>query len=838
MKKNHTVMRLFTFVLVLALLTSLLTGCSKPTSNLPDATNATTPTAGTVTRESVFNAFCADMKTQDSTFQTEGLVVLEGDTYYACIGDKLYPVDSYSATEDPKNAGKSKLFNHDFEDAGEIIPAAIAQFRDIPYITYLSEGKETARACNRYMQVTAAGRSYTISFYASDKNELICLYDQGGIQVTRGIIGQISSAPANKTVKNVIYMIADGGGYDNFTLAGKVKERLQVLGLNKITGAKTEITTNQLAGLGKDKVSGLYLNELLVGSANTLLTVPHGTATNYKSYITDSAAAGTALSSGYKTEYTYLGIDDGEKPRASLTELARLNGMATGLVTTKSYMDATPQAFFTSHSIYRYEYQDNSLQSLYSGIDVVIGEGTEFGDLYKTDPTSHPDVYASVLGYTVARNKTEMLAKAADPTTKKLWTAILGAGKTTENDRAGDRLTYDVDADDSAEQPSLLEMTKAALQVLSNNINDPDGFFLMVEGGALDNAAESGCLRGAVGEYLAFDEAFGYCVNWAAQRGDTVVIAVPDHDSGGFSGIESCEEVLMDGIITGAIGTDLIESTTTFARFKTILNKIGANTKSMAIHSNHTDMAVPISLYAPDSVREALLTAMGLPTAAGQIRIGDSKYYVKNAGSDLTWYTSSALNNDYTIDNTAIAPALAQVLQMGSLEDATNALFVNVGHSDKTSFTGVYGGTLTFAEKTHTNYYARYNCNTYDNNGLSISRNTLHYTLNGTKKDIAPLGNHPLKAIFVLDTTYQTYKGTFYVPSSILSEANILWRVTISCSEWGFGKVLYATPDATITLPAAPEGKQIIYTDGTNVYHPGDVVSYKEGDLQLRAYIK
>jgi len=843
MRKNRYLSRLFAFVLVLTLLTGLLAGCSKPSTTTPNSSTPTSPTTtaptvAAVTYETIFQTFCTDAKAADSTFQTEGLIVRDRNAFYVCIGDKLYPVDAYTAAEDPEKAGKAKLFTHDFEDAGEVIPAPVAQFRGIPYITCLADGKQVARACSHYTQVTAAGKTYTVSFYMSGKSELLCLYEKGEVQITRGIIGQVASVPSGKTVKNVIFMIADGGGYDNFTLAGKVKERLQVLGLPKIPGAKTDITTNQLSVLGKDKVSGLYLNELLVGSANTLLTSPHGATTSYKSYVTDSAAAGTALSSGYKTTYTYLGIDTHKVPRASLTELARLNGMSTGLVTTKSYMDATPQAFFTSHSIYRYEYQDNSFQSLYSGIDVVIGEGTEYGDLYKTYPTSHPELNASAMGYTVARNKTEMLAKAADPNTKKLWTAILGSGKTTENDRAGDRLSYDVDAAESAEQPSLLEMSKAALQVLGSNINDPDGFFLMIEGGALDNAAEPGCLQSTVGEYLAFDEAFGYCVNWAAQRGDTVVIAVPDHDSGGFSGIEACEEVLIDGIISGAIGTDLIDSTTTFARFKTILNKVGADVKSMALLNGHTDMAVPISLYAPESVRDALLTAMGLPTAAGQIRTGENQYYVKNESTDLTWYTSSALNNDYTIDNTAIAPALAEILQLGSLEDATNALFVNVGHRDRETFTGVYGGTLTFAEETHTNYYAKYNCNTFELNGLSISRNTPHYTLNGTQKATGSLENQPLRAIFVLDSSDQTYRGTFYVPASILAEAKIIWRVTVSCSEWGFEKVLYAAPDAAITLPAAPEGKQIIYTDGTNVYNPGDTVTCQGGDLALRAYIK
>ena len=150
---------------------------------------------------------------------------------------------------------------------------------------------------------------------------------------------------SSKAVKNVIFMIADGGGYDNFSLANKVKQTMQTQGISKLAGAKTQITSNALSGLGKNNVSGLYLNEMLVGSANTLLTVNHGAEANYKSYITDSAAAGTALATGYKTQYTYLGLDEKERPRASITELARMNGMATGLVTTKSYMDATPPGF-------------------------------------------------------------------------------------------------------------------------------------------------------------------------------------------------------------------------------------------------------------------------------------------------------------------------------------------------------------------------------------------------------------------------------------------------------------------------------------------------------------
>lgn len=576
-----------------------------------------------------------------------------------------------------------------------------------------------------------------------------------------------------KAVKNVIYMIADGGGYDNFTLAGKVKEEMLGRGINKLVGAKTEVTTNLLSGLGKDKVEGLYLNEFLTGSANTLLVTPHGSETSYKSYITDSAAAGTALSSGYKTTYCYTGIDSEKTPRASLTELARMNDMATGLVTTKSYVDATPLAFFTSHSIYRYEYQDNSMQALLSNMDVVIAEGTEFGDRIDGAVSSHPDLSATTAGYTVARNKTELLQKANNSATKKLWAPILGVSnsskelKTSEWDLAASHISYDVDGEKSAEQPSLLDMTKAALQVLGNNIDDPDGFFLMIEGGALDNAAESGYFRPTVGEYLAFDEAFGYCVNWAAQRGDTIVIATADHDSGGFSGIEKCESQLIDGIITGKIGEHNLRNTTHFESVKEMLKLVGGDSAEMKLHSGHTDMAVPLCVYAPDTVKTELLTEMGLPTKKGDVRLGSSMYYVPNASGNFSWYSSSALNNDYTVENTKIAPALAKVLKLGTLEEATAILFNKVGSVKDGVFTGEYGGNIVFSGDLKENEYAKYRDCAYVNESANL--NAVRFG-NPLFNEDSMLNKQYLRPIFVLDERLKPENGTFYLPAVLFDK--------------------------------------------------------------------
>lgn len=761
----------------------------------------------------------------------DGLVVFSEGSYFAVFGGQLYNAQTVEA--------------HTFEGAGETILPAVAAFREIPYI----ENGQTAKACNYYLTVNVAGTTHQINFYADcsagQKPQFITLYDKNNVQISKGVIGQITAQnTATQPIKNVIYMIADGGGYDNFTLADNVKEALIEKGANKLVGAKTEVTTNLLADLGKPTTNGLYLDELLVGSANTLLTVPHGDADNYKSYITDSSAAGTALSSGYKTTYCYAGVDSDGNPRASLPELARMNGMSTGLVTTKSYVDATPLAFFTSHAIHRYEYQDNSLQALLSGIDVVIAEGTEFGDLCESnDPftSSHPDVSASSMGYTVARNKSELLEKAR--TAKKLWAPILGVDKTykdlkTDNiDLAADHISYDVDA--LPEQPSLLEMTKAALQVLEN-ANNPEGFFLMIEGGALDNAAESGHLRPTIGEYLAFDEAFGYCVDWAAERNDTIVIAVPDHDSGGFSGIEGCKTTLIDSIISGKIGNEDFASVMKFEKIVNALDAIGADTSMMEIHGGHTDMPVPISLYAPETIRETLLKNMGLPTATGDVRTGNQAYYVENAHNSYTWYASSALNQDYVIDNTQIAPAIAETLALGSFDDATEILFQKVGHIGDT-FTGDYGGTITADDSTyHTNDYAVY-CHmryTNDEKNLLVDRNATKFHYADTAYENGKIGKQQLTPIFVLDERKQAESGTFYAPYTILTTAKLGWSVTISDSTCGFDRVLYEKGTGNIVLPNAPTGKQVIYTDGLQVYAPGDTLTYNGENIMLTAYTK
>jgi hypothetical protein len=82
------------------------------------------------------------------------------------------------------------------------------------------------------------------------------------------------------------------------------------------------------------------------------------------------------------------------------------------------------------------------------------------------------------------------------------------------------------------DRPHLSQMTATALDLLDN---DPDGFFLMVEGGMIDYACHSSRIDWLVGETLEFNNAVAVVTNWAAGRTDTLILVTADHETGGLS---------------------------------------------------------------------------------------------------------------------------------------------------------------------------------------------------------------------------------------------------------------------------------------------------------------
>ncbi|MGQ9589064.1 MAG: alkaline phosphatase [Planctomycetota bacterium] len=268
-------------------------------------------------------------------------------------------------------------------------------------------------------------------------------------------------------------------------------------------------------GMGREQVkaAGMYAH----GSGGTLVfeTLPRqGQMTTHSAdnSITDSAAAAAAMATGVKVNNGVVSMaypGDGSE-LTTLLEHFMARGKAVGLVTTTRMTDATPAAF-GAHEASRTN-EDGIAQDYLTQTrpNVLLGGGG-----HGMTPSS-----AAAAGYTVVADRAGLLA--LDTENVSMVSGQFGDGDFPyEYDGTGYGTTY----------PHLYEMTQVALQVLED---DPDGFFLMVEGGLIDHACHANHLARMLGEVLAFEEAVAAVLEWAQGRDDTLIIVTADHETGGL----------------------------------------------------------------------------------------------------------------------------------------------------------------------------------------------------------------------------------------------------------------------------------------------------------------
>lgn len=183
---------------------------------------------------------------------------------------------------------------------------------------------------------------------------------------------------------------------------------------------------------------------------------------------------------------------------------------ATGLVVTAEFPHATP-ADCAAHHYSRKEFGILASQMAYNNLDIVFGGGT---GLITEDISSRLQATGTLL----LKDDVESFRRFDGK--EKIW-ALFG-----EKD-----IPYDLDRD-SMLYPSLAEMTDKAICRLNQ---DENGFFLMVEGSRIDWAAHANDVVGCISEYLAFDKAVEVAIDFARKDGETAVVVLPDHATGGFS---------------------------------------------------------------------------------------------------------------------------------------------------------------------------------------------------------------------------------------------------------------------------------------------------------------
>lgn len=221
--------------------------------------------------------------------------------------------------------------------------------------------------------------------------------------------------------------------------------------------------------------------------------------------VTDSAASGTALATGFKTNNTMLGqLPDGTNPE-SLMELAADKGKATGIVVTTYLQHATPGAFY-AHVPSRHEYATISEQLLASDIDIAIGGGMAF---FKERYNNHK--------------------KATKAITESGFTLV----ESLDADMSGERILALL-ADKEIENRTgyLAKATAMAIEHLDDNDN---GFVLMVEGSLIDGMGHGNDAKGQQAEMRDFMEAIEVAVAYAREHTDTLVVVTADHETGGLA---------------------------------------------------------------------------------------------------------------------------------------------------------------------------------------------------------------------------------------------------------------------------------------------------------------
>jgi len=273
-------------------------------------------------------------------------------------------------------------------------------------------------------------------------------------------------------------------------------------------------------GMGLAQVA---LGEALAGEQGGLamLRMPvTGLMTTYAldRSITDSAAAGTAMATGYKTTVGTIARND--RHSADLTtiaEAARDHGFGVGIVSSVSIDHATPACFY-AHADSRNEYGAIARQMAQSGFDY-FGGGYALSAL--RDDTLDDELRRLMLqkGYTIAAGKEAI--EAALPGSR-CW--AVGAV-----DSKG-ALAYEIDRNE--EDADLAFFTRHGIRLLDHH----RGFFLMVEGGKIDWACHANDGATVSREVKAFDRAIGEALAFYRSHPDeTLIIVTADHECGGLA---------------------------------------------------------------------------------------------------------------------------------------------------------------------------------------------------------------------------------------------------------------------------------------------------------------
>ncbi|MGN0213335.1 MAG: alkaline phosphatase [Muribaculaceae bacterium] len=245
--------------------------------------------------------------------------------------------------------------------------------------------------------------------------------------------------------------------------------------------------------------------------------VSYATSYSHSSTITDSAAAGTALATGHKTNNSSLGVDPDGKPVVSIAKELHDRGYGVAIATSVDPDDATPGAFY-AHVSSRRMFYEIANDMARSGYDMFVG-----ARLRGKTPEGGKDVKTVLAdaGYTVVNGQA---GYEANKDKKKL--VLLNTTETI------DHIGYAIDS--ISANLSLPFITSACLEHQLNV--SPEKFFIMVEGGLIDHSLHANDAGTSVKETINFNQAIRVAYDFYLKHKDeTLIVVTADHNTGGMA---------------------------------------------------------------------------------------------------------------------------------------------------------------------------------------------------------------------------------------------------------------------------------------------------------------
>lgn len=268
-------------------------------------------------------------------------------------------------------------------------------------------------------------------------------------------------------------------------------------------------------GMGLAQIS--TLNELNVDT-NAFYLFPQTALVSTHSAnnrVTDSAAGGTSLFTGHKTNNSVLGMDADSCNVPNFAEKCEAAGLKCGIVTLCSFTHATPAAMY-AHNITRHDDEGIADDFIASGIDVVFTGGSKYIAHEESGGNARLDSLKA-MGYNVVLDDYDFIGSIPEEWDNIVFLPFKGHFPDTDERRPG----------------MLAECTQAALDILGKN--SPDGFLLMVEESQIDFSCHDHLTESLFKDMEEINSTMLVAKKFADSHPGTLVIVTADHETGGLT---------------------------------------------------------------------------------------------------------------------------------------------------------------------------------------------------------------------------------------------------------------------------------------------------------------